>query len=133
MLRSTPAKIILILLFALGLGYFDLPSQFQIIPKTPEAIKKSNVNLGLDLQGGSQLDYKIDLRKVPEAELLERILVQVRERYPSFSTVLIDERNVFMAQRLAAVMKKEPGAVIVAVVGAGHQKAIVELLKTMVP
>ncbi|MBD3329933.1 protein translocase subunit SecF [Candidatus Peregrinibacteria bacterium] len=63
-------KIIAILVLSLFLVFFDLPGETQkkILPFTPEAITKSSVNLGLDLQGGSQLDYKIDLRKVPEKE-----------------------------------------------------------------
>ncbi|MCA9374202.1 protein translocase subunit SecF [Candidatus Peregrinibacteria bacterium] len=60
----------LIILGGLFLAFFDLPSdkQLEIAPFTPEIILNSEVNLGLDLQGGSQLDYKVDLRKVPEAD-----------------------------------------------------------------
>lgn len=63
-------KLLAILVATLFLGFFDLPASVQskILPFTPEAILKTKVNLGLDLQGGSQLDYKIDLRKVPEAD-----------------------------------------------------------------
>ena len=60
----------LIILGGLFLAFFDLPAdkQQEIFPATPEAILNSEINLGLDLQGGSQLDYKVDLRKVPEAD-----------------------------------------------------------------
>lgn len=68
MFRSTAAKVSLIILFALALSYFDLPNKYQLIPGTPAAFSDSRVRLGLDLQGGSQLDYKIDLRKVPEKD-----------------------------------------------------------------
>lgn len=63
-------KLLAILLTTLFLGFFDLPSNIQqnIVPFTPEVILKSKINLGLDLQGGSQLDYKIDLRSVPEKD-----------------------------------------------------------------
>lgn len=58
----------IIVLAALSLGFFDLPAdtQKQLIPFTPQEITNSKIHLGLDLQGGSQLDYKIDLRNVPE-------------------------------------------------------------------
>ncbi len=60
----------LILLFAAGFTLFNLPgdTQKQLIPFLPDSITNSKISLGLDLQGGTQLDYKIDLRKVPEAD-----------------------------------------------------------------
>ena len=63
-------KLLAILVTALVLGFFDLPSSIQtkILPFTPDSISKTKINLGLDLQGGSQLDYKIDLTKVPEKD-----------------------------------------------------------------
>lgn len=68
MLRSTLSKVILIIIFALLFGYYDLPNTYQKLPKTPDAVKNAKIHLGLDLQGGSQLDYKVDLRKVPAAD-----------------------------------------------------------------
>ncbi|PIQ78312.1 protein translocase subunit SecF [Candidatus Peregrinibacteria bacterium CG11_big_fil_rev_8_21_14_0_20_46_8] len=78
MLRSNTLKVVLIIVFALGLGYFDLPSDKQTLPGTPDFFTRSKINLGLDLQGGSQLDYRIDLRKVPESDR-DDIVEGVRE------------------------------------------------------
>ncbi len=63
-------KIILILVVTLVLGFFDLPDNIQtkLVPFTPESIVKAKIVLGLDMQGGSQLDYKVDLRKVAVAD-----------------------------------------------------------------
>lgn len=63
-------QIISILVLTLFLAFFDASGALQkkILPWTPDFITKSRIHLGLDLQGGSQLDYKIDLRKVPEKE-----------------------------------------------------------------
>ncbi|HIJ05233.1 MAG TPA: hypothetical protein HA370_03940 [Nanoarchaeota archaeon] len=69
-----------------------------------------------------------DLRKVPKEELIDTLVEQVRDRYPSFYKVLIEERNIFMAKRLKMAMEKYPQAFIVAVVGAGHQKGIYDYL-----
>ncbi|MBT3705147.1 protein translocase subunit SecF [Candidatus Peregrinibacteria bacterium] len=65
-------KIITILVATLVLGFFDAPNKVQqtILPFVPESITDTKIHLGLDLQGGSQLDYKIDLRKVPEEDRL---------------------------------------------------------------
>lgn len=70
-----------------------------------------------------------DLRKVPKEELIDKLIEQVRDRYPSFYQVLIEERNVFMAKKLQTAMEKYPDAIIVVVVGAGHQKGMYEYLR----
>ncbi|MDP3728121.1 MAG: TraB/GumN family protein [bacterium] len=69
-----------------------------------------------------------DLRKVPKEELIDKLVEQVRNRYPSFYKVLIEERNIFMAKRLHVAMEKYPDVIIVAIVGAGHQKGIYEYI-----
>jgi len=63
-------KIALIIVVAIILSFFNLPGETQkkILPFIPDSITKNHLTLGLDLQGGSQLDYKIDLRKVPEKD-----------------------------------------------------------------
>lgn len=94
MSRTAP-KIILIILFALFLGYFDLPNSYQKLPGTPPALKNARVHLGLDLQGGSQLDYKIDLRKVPEADrasIVEGVKNVINRRVNSLG---VSEPNIY--------------------------------------
>lgn len=63
-------KLLSILVITLFLGFFDLSpeTQSKILPFGKEYFQKHKIHLGLDLQGGSQLDYRIDLRKVPEAD-----------------------------------------------------------------
>lgn len=75
MKQRTPIYIGMIILFALFLGFFDLNSDTQksLVPFTPEVITDSKVHLGLDLQGGAQLDYKIDLRKIPDNEKDQKV------------------------------------------------------------
>jgi len=75
----------LIIVAALFLGFFDLPAdtQKQLIPSTPSTITENKVHLGLDLQGGAQLDYKIDLRKVAENDrksIIEGVLNIINDR-----------------------------------------------------
>ena len=50
-----------ILVMTLVLGFFTLPrtAQETILPFLPESDVDNGIQLGLDLQGGSQLDYKI--------------------------------------------------------------------------
>jgi preprotein translocase SecF subunit/protein-export membrane protein SecD len=90
-------KVLIILLAALILGFMDLPSdtQKQLIPATPQSILDNKINLGLDLQGGSQLDYKIDLRKVPEEDkkvVVEGILNVITKRVNGLG---VSEPNIY--------------------------------------
>ncbi|MCX6733942.1 MAG: protein translocase subunit SecF [Candidatus Peregrinibacteria bacterium] len=61
-------QLVVTLVVVVLLGFFDLPNSIQtkVFPWTPKWVENQKIPLGLDLQGGSQLDYKIDLRKVPE-------------------------------------------------------------------
>lgn len=76
MKRFLSWKILAVLIVTVLLGFFDLSPSLQekILPFIPkegditedgEVVTKTKILLGLDLQGGSQLDYKIDLREVP--------------------------------------------------------------------
>lgn len=89
-------KIPMILLIAVFLGVSSLPSQYQ--PSfMPDAIKDMKINLGLDLQGGSQLDYRIDLSKVEEedeSQIVEGILEVINERVNKLG---VSEPNIYLS------------------------------------
>lgn len=75
---------------------------------------------------GEKIEF--DLQKVPKGELIEKLIEQVKDRYPSFYKVLIEERNIYMAKKLQYYMVQFPEQTIVAVVGAGHQKGMYDIL-----
>jgi pheromone shutdown-related protein TraB len=70
-----------------------------------------------------------DLNKVPSEETIEKMVGLVKDRYPSIYKVLIHDRNVYMARRLIKLMNTHPEDKIVAVIGAGHQKGMLEIIK----
>jgi len=72
---------------------------------------------------------KIDLTKVPEKKLIEQMIGHVKERYPNFYKVLVEDRNKVMANNLAALMKMFPEKQILAIIGAGHEKEFLQLVK----
>ena len=72
---------------------------------------------------------KIDLRRVPEKELVRKLISMLKKRYPGIYKALIHERNHFMASRLCALALQFPGEKIIAVVGAGHEEEIAKLLE----
>jgi len=72
---------------------------------------------------------KIDLTKVPDKEFIKTVLEKIKERYPEIYSILIKERNVYMAKGLYKIMTLYPQANILAVVGAGHKSGLLEEIK----
>ncbi len=71
----------------------------------------------------------LDLTKVPEKKVIRKLISFVKKRYPNVYKVLIQERNDYMANNLVKLMKTHPKEKIFAVVGAGHEEAILSLVK----
>ncbi|MBI2662537.1 TraB/GumN family protein [Candidatus Woesearchaeota archaeon] len=71
---------------------------------------------------------KLDLRKVPEKELIMKIVAQLKKRYPNIYKTLIDDRNRYMVKCLVKLLREHPGKKILTIVGAGHLDGMQELL-----
>ena len=71
---------------------------------------------------------QFDLTKVPEKELIKKMMGQMKKRYPNVYKTLVSDRNKYMVKKLVQVMRKNPGKNILAVVGAGHKEGMEKLL-----
>lgn len=90
----------LIVLMVIILGFFDLSYQKQssILPSTPDSFANQKIQLGLDLQGGTQLDYKLDLRKVSEADkegIVDGVLEVLTKRVNGLG---VSEPNIYRSE-----------------------------------
>jgi pheromone shutdown-related protein TraB len=74
-------------------------------------------------------DFSFDLNTVPDEKLIGKMISQVKKRYPNIYRVLVTERNAVMAHNLAHLMRRFPDKLIVAIVGAGHGKDLLQLVK----
>lgn len=95
--QKIAAKITALVLLTLITGFFSLSARYQtqIFPSAPEWITKQKVHLGLDLQGGTQLDYKIDLRKVAvkdQDQIIEGVTEVINRRVNSLG---VSEPNIY--------------------------------------
>lgn len=72
---------------------------------------------------------QLDLTKVPPKELVKKLTAEMKKGYPNVYRVLVKERNDFMSARLAALIDANPDKKIVAVVGAGHEEEMLDLIK----
>ncbi|NOR85887.1 hypothetical protein GQ473_07285 [archaeon] len=70
---------------------------------------------------------ELDLNKVPEADFIESAMLELKKQFPDIYTVLVLERNEFMALKIKELGEKYEN--IVAVVGAGHAKGIGKILE----
>ncbi|MBU1054343.1 MAG: TraB/GumN family protein [Proteobacteria bacterium] len=61
-----------------------------------------------------------DIEKMKQEDVLETLLAEVGQSLPALKKILIDERDMYLAEKI----KTAPGNKIVAVVGAGHVKGI---------
>ncbi|MBR9683200.1 hypothetical protein GOV03_01550 [Candidatus Woesearchaeota archaeon] len=70
-----------------------------------------------------------DFTKVPEEKMIQVLIKQLKQRYPSIYKVLIQERNEVIAKNLAKLIEKHPQEKILAVIGAGHEVEILKLIQ----
>jgi len=78
---------------------------------------------------GRKKTIKFDLTKVPSKKIIKNLVAQVKDRYPNIHKVLIEERNNVMAKNLKDIMDKNQDKKILAIIGAGHEDDILELIK----
>jgi len=72
---------------------------------------------------------EFDLTKVPSKKVIKKLVWQVKKRYPNIYNVLIEERNYVMAENLRKIMETYPNEKILAIIGAGHEEDVLELVK----
>jgi pheromone shutdown-related protein TraB len=83
----------------------------------------SRLKLAVQLMTGILLPEKIDaemIESLKQKDLLESAMAEFAERFPGIKSRLIDERDIYLAQKI----RSAPGRSIVAVVGAGHVNGI---------
>lgn len=74
-------------------------------------------------------ELNFDLTKVPPEKIINELISKVKDRYPNFYRVLVTERNAIMARNIARVINQNPEKKVLAIVGAGHEKELLSMLK----
>lgn len=72
-----------------------------------------------------------DLERILEEDNLDKVMGSLKKSVPSLYSALVDERDRYMSVQLDTLQKRNPDAVIVAVVGAGHKKGIQRYLEKL--
>ncbi len=71
---------------------------------------------------------QFDLNKVPSKELITKMMHHMKKNYPSLYKTLVEDRNRYMVKQLIKLMHEHPDKKILAIVGAGHESGMKELL-----
>ncbi|PIZ51566.1 hypothetical protein COY27_03260 [Candidatus Woesearchaeota archaeon CG_4_10_14_0_2_um_filter_33_13] len=69
-----------------------------------------------------------DLTKVPDGEVVTKMIESMKIRYPNVYKTLVEDRNRYMVKSLVKILRKSPDKRILVIVGAGHKKGMAELL-----
>ncbi|MBT3262099.1 TraB family protein [Candidatus Woesearchaeota archaeon] len=77
----------------------------------------------------SKNKIEIDISKVPPQKMIEKLTKKMKKAYPSIYKSLITDRDLYMARNLYKISNLHKDEQIVAVLGAGHVKGIIKLLK----
>lgn len=75
-----------------------------------------------------KLKMKINVKNIPDEEIIHQLTSLMKERYPQLHKVLITERNQIMTKRIQNIQKQNPHKKIMVVIGAGHKKGMQDLL-----
>ncbi len=114
------------------LALIDQDIEITLRRFSQELTWKEKWNFVVDLFKGAVLRKKeipFDLRTVPSQAVITKLIKKVKKRYPSIYKVLVVERNSIMAANLAGIMRAYPDKLIVAIIGAGHEKELLALVK----
>ncbi|HLD10900.1 MAG TPA: TraB/GumN family protein [Candidatus Nanoarchaeia archaeon] len=68
-----------------------------------------------------------DITKVPSQKVIENLTKKLKKSYPSVYLTLIEERNYVLAKNLYNLINSYNK--VIAVIGAGHEKEVINLIK----
>jgi pheromone shutdown-related protein TraB len=91
---------------------------------------KEKLNFVIDLFSAPfSKKMKINLKAVPEKELIKKLLGLLKKRYPGVYRVLVEERNKILALKLKTLLENYPDQKIMVVLGSGHEDEVLYLIK----
>ncbi len=71
---------------------------------------------------------QFDLSKVPKDELIKKMMLQMKDRYPNVYKTLVEDRNKYMFKHIVKILRTFPEKKVLIIVGAGHKEGIEEML-----
>ena len=76
-----------------------------------------------------QKEIDFDLATVPDKNIIRKLAGKLKESYPNVYKVLIEERNIVIANNITRLMNSVPDKKILVILGAGHVDDVLEMIK----
>tara|TARA_Y100000310_G_scaffold328809_1_gene397552 strand:- start:117 stop:818 length:702 start_codon:yes stop_codon:yes gene_type:complete len=67
---------------------------------------------------------RINLKTVPNAQLVRKLIGELRHKFPNFYRVLVSERDTYMKHQIKIIHDKLPTDKLLVIVGAGHKEKL---------
>lgn len=74
-------------------------------------------------------EMEFDLATVPDKKIIKKLTDKLKEHYPNVYKVLIEERNIAIANNLKRLMDSNTNKKILVILGAGHIDDVAKLIK----
>ena len=122
----------------LEVAFIDQPIQITLRNFSRELTWKEKWRFAADMVKGLLFPKRqlrelglqeFDLKKVPAGEVIEKMMGQLRKRYPNVYKTLVEDRNKYMVRKIIQLRKENSLKKILVVVGAGHQRGMEEILR----
>ena len=72
---------------------------------------------------------EFDLTTVPDKKIIKKLVDKLKERYPSLYKVLIEERNLAIANNIKNLITSSQDKKILVILGAGHIDGVIGMIK----
>ena len=112
----------------------DQPIQYTMKKLTTEITRKEKLFFIKELIFNvfNKQNEEFNIKKIPSKNVINKLINDTKANYPTVYKILVQERNVYMANKLSILAKLYPESKILAIVGAGHEKDIVGELKLII-
>ena len=115
----------------LRVSFVDRPIQITVRRLFKKITWKEKLRLPLELLTApfkKKQRMKIDVHSIPAEEQILILLSEMKRLFPTMYTVLLSERNVYIARKVARLLKTSPEDTVLVVVGAGHKTEVERLI-----
>lgn len=104
----------------------DTFMRIKVVPAKEKVRLLTFIFRALFMKSSLEQSEKFDLSKAPPERVVDAAMELLRKEFPQLYRILVEERNIYMAQRILELSQRCQNIVIV--VGAGHVKGILEIL-----
>src|SRR3989344_3571149 len=116
----------------IGIALIDQDIEITLQRLSKAIIWKEKINFLSDIIKAVFLrkkEIEFDLTTVPDKKIIKKLTSKLKERYPNVYKVLIEERNVVIADNIKRLMNTNHNRKILVILGAGHIDDVLAIIK----